>query len=533
MVKPIYLYLLLVTVVVLMMESCANIKPPTGGPEDTAAPKLKKSYPENNSLNYKGRTILLEFDEYVDGQKINENIVISPLVESKYEIITKKKTVMIRFNEPFKENTTYNINLGESVKDVTKGNFVKNMNLAFSTGPYIDSLSIKGFTYDFIKGNGLKDLSILVYNSNDTNTVKNSKPLYFSRTDPQGNFVINNVKEGTYNIYALNDLNKNFKYDNEKEDIAYLHQVVVDKPVENLRFGITRIDKTGPEIISYKQEYEYYLLSMNEGIEEYHLRSDNTPVISDLSEDSKTIRIFNNFNTKDSISLYTHFTDSSGNISSDTVKILFEEYKDKNKKNTFSVQAFPKNLEITSNESIRINFNKPVEKINYPQISLKQDSTLISLEPEEFTLDSTLLNIRFINKYTFSDSLTLFLEKGAFMNINGDSSQEAKFKFIPKNEEKYGILSGTVICQEPYYIFQLLNGKGKIVDSKKNATKFEYKMLEPGEYQLKVIIDVNNNGRWDATDLDNEIPPEPIHYYKEKINLRANWELLDIKFEVK
>lgn len=527
-----YINTAVVTFSFLFLFSCANIKQPTGGPEDEKPPVVKKSIPANNSRNYNGQTITLEFDEYVDGQKLNENMIISPIVEGRYEIITKKKTVQIRFKEPFKENTTYNINLSESIKDVTRGNFIKDLNLAFSTGPTIDSLSVKGQAYDFISGKGLKDISIQLYKTADTNTVRHSNPLYFAKTDQQGNFVIKNVKEGTYNIYAIRDANKNFRY-NEKEDIAYVNNLVVDKPSVSVRLGLTLSDKRAPEIVGMKQEYEYYVLTANEGLEQYRLRSDSIPVISDQSEDGRSIRIFNNFYAKDSIPLYYQFTDSSANTVNNTVKIFFQEYKDKNKKNVFSFTVDPVNFEVAKNDLIKIKFNKPVTVFDFSKVRLKKDTLPINYDPSDIALDSTKMNIRFVNKYSFKDSLVLSFEKGAFISMNGDSSNSKTYKFKNKNEEQYGILGGTIVCNAPDYIFQLINTKGKVVDSKKNATSFYYKMLEPGEYRLKVIIDVNKNGRWDPTDLDSNIPPEPLFYYKEKINLRANWELLDIKFEVK
>jgi uncharacterized protein (DUF2141 family) len=504
-----------------------------GGAKDAAPPKLEKSTPENNSTNYKGKVVVLEFDEYVDGQKLNENIVISPLVESKYDIITKKKTVTVKFREPFKENTTYNINFGESIKDLTEGNFIKDLNIAFSTGPLIDSLSIQGQAYDFIKEKGVKDLSILVYKVGDTNTVRNSKPLYFSKTNIDGNFNIKNVKEGTYNIYALNDLNKNFNYDNEKEDIAYINNLVVNKSVTGLKLGITKADKKGASIVSDKQEHDYYLLTLSEGVEQYSLTTDHPPLLSDYEQEGKVIRIFNTFHTKDSVSFYAQFTDSSGNISKDTIKLKFEEYKDKNKKNVFLFILSPKNLEIAKGDEIKLRFNKPVDKINYSQLVFKKDSIPFTVSEEQFHLDSTKMNISFINTNTFKDSLVLRFGEGAFMSYTGDSSMATKYKLKNKNEENYGLLSGTIICRYPHYIFQLLDSKGKVVDSKINPIKFFYKALEPGQYQLKVIIDANNNGRWDPLDLDNDIQPEKIAYYKDKINLRANWEIQDIKFQVK
>jgi uncharacterized protein (DUF2141 family) len=527
-----FIYLLFIFFVVVLY-SCANIKPPTGGPEDTKPPVVKRFIPKNNSTNFKGKTITLEFDEFIDAQKLRENIIISPLIESQYDIVVRKKTLTLKFKENFKENTTYNLNLGESIKDLTKGNYIKNLNIAFSTGPIIDSLILKGSVYNFVKGGPMKDVSIQLYSTADTNNILNSKPLYFTETDEAGTFTIKNIKEGVYDVYALQDINTNFKYDNEKEAIAYVYDVKIDKKVSNIKLGLTRTDTKAPEILSKKQDMDSYILTLNEGIESYSISAGNKKVLSEISDNNKTIKIFNNFKVKDSIELFVQLKDSSGNAAVDTAKIFFADYKVRKGQNYYGITVEPKKLQILKNENITLILNKPIDKINYSQISLKQDSTKLNLTEKDLQLDTNLLKINILNKYPFKDSLILNFQKGAFISFNGDSSLPVKAKFRYKNEEDYGILAGTIICKEPVYIFQLIDSKGKIIDSKTNATKFYYKFLEPGDYQLKIIIDVNNNGRWDATNIYKDIPPEPIKYYKEKISLRANWELLDLKFEVK
>ena len=528
------IYFLTFALIIVLFSSCANIKPPGGGPDDTAAPIAKKTTPRNNSVNYKGRTVSVVFNENVDATKLKEDIIISPLISSKYEIITKKNTVYIRFQENFKENTTYNINFGEAVKDVTKGNFTRNLTLAFSTGPYIDSLYLNGNAYNFVKGGGIKDVSIQVYDVNDTtNTIRKGRPLYYTETNATGDFIINNIKEGIYNIYALQDDNKDYTYDNEKENIAYLYNQKVNKSISKLKLGLTKADTKPPQIISEKQEYEYYLLTLNEGLESYSLRYRDEKVTSDLSQNKKIIRIFNTFNYKDSVLLNYVFADSSGNSIKGAKNILFEEYKDKDKKNTFTLMADPRNLQLGPKEAIVFTFNKPIDAIDSTVIKIKKDTTYLKLSQLSIKPDSTSLKITIDNTFGFKDSLTFIFNKGAFISITGDSSQAFKAKFKRKKEEDFGILGGMIVCKEPYYIFQLIDNKGNVIDSKINPTKFYYTYLEPGDYELKIIIDVNRNGRWDATNIDRNILPEPIKNYKEKINLRANWELLDIIFNAK
>src|SRR3954468_24720445 len=113
MVKPIYTFFPFVFIA-LIFFSCANIKQPTGGPEDKKPPVLVKVTPANNSTNFKGKTVVLQFDEYVDAQKLREEIIISPIEDGNFDLVTKKKTVTIKFRKELKENTTYSISFGES-----------------------------------------------------------------------------------------------------------------------------------------------------------------------------------------------------------------------------------------------------------------------------------------------------------------------------------------------------------------------------------------------------------------------------------
>jgi uncharacterized protein (DUF2141 family) len=528
------LNLALIAISAIIVTACANIQPPTGGPEDTKAPEVTNLTPPNNSTNFKGNTIVLEFDEFVEAPTLREKMIISPIVEGEYDILTRKKVTTIKFVKGLEPNTTYSINFGDAIKDVTKGNFAENITLAFSTGPIIDSLYIKGRVVDFVKETGLKDISVQLYKSGDTATIQHSKPMYLSKTDVNGNFTIKNIKQGTYHLYALEDQNKNYKYDNEKERIAYLKDIAVDSFITNLSLGLTRIDTKAPNIFSKKQEYDYQLISLSEGVEQYNILHEGTqPVLSEISDDRKKLKVFNNFDSKDSITLYFQLTDSAGNQGIDTLKVLFEEYKDRNNKNPFTIVLGEKTNEVNKNQDIKIRFSKPAKIFNPDAIKIKADSLFFEPDSNTFSIDSNLMGFTIQKSPVFKDSLILTFEKGAFISLHGDSSTELKSFLRLKNEENFGILGGTIETNIENYIFQLLDDKDKIIHSEKNIQKFYYTWLSPGSYQLRLLVDLNGNGRWDSANLVTNQQPEPIIYFKEKVNLRANWEILDIKFVAK
>ncbi len=65
-------------IILISVVSCAKRGSITGGLKDTLAPVLVSSYPENYSTNFKGNTIILNFDEYIKLKNKNKQLIISP-----------------------------------------------------------------------------------------------------------------------------------------------------------------------------------------------------------------------------------------------------------------------------------------------------------------------------------------------------------------------------------------------------------------------------------------------------------------------
>nr|MBA3901512.1 Ig-like domain-containing protein [Bacteroidota bacterium] len=184
----------LIAIIVSFLISCAQVGSPAGGPVDTTPPKIVKSYPENNSVKFNGKSIVLEFDEYVQVKDVTNQLLISPPLDKPPELKIKGKSVIIAFEGTLKDSTTYTFNFGSSISDFTEGNPLDSNLFVFSTGTFLDSLSIKGKVKNILDGSVEKDIYVMLYSNLEDSVPYKNKPLYLTRTEEDGSFSINNIR---------------------------------------------------------------------------------------------------------------------------------------------------------------------------------------------------------------------------------------------------------------------------------------------------------------------------------------------------
>ena len=207
-----------------LVFSCAEPRAPGGGPQDKQPPRIhsKKYSTPNPSVNFRDNRIILTFDEWVKLQSTYNQVVISPPLEKRPEIKIRNKSVVVEWKEALKDSTTYIINFGDAVKDITEGNIVPNLKMIFSTGPYLDSLSCSGQILDAETRAPKEEVWVMLYQNLADSMPKKQKPFYFTKTDKQGNFKLEYIKKGRYRIFALEDKNRDYKYNQNNESIAFL-----------------------------------------------------------------------------------------------------------------------------------------------------------------------------------------------------------------------------------------------------------------------------------------------------------------------
>jgi hypothetical protein len=118
-----------------------------------------------------------------------------------YPMGSVSKDVRIKIIDTLLENTTYTINFGNSIVDNTEGNPLPFFKYIFSTGSYVDSLSVQGSIKDAFNRKTDEFISVMLYEVDSTyndSVVFNKMPTYISYTqDTLNTFSVENMKEGT------------------------------------------------------------------------------------------------------------------------------------------------------------------------------------------------------------------------------------------------------------------------------------------------------------------------------------------------
>ena len=552
-----YLYWLLYPLFIL---ACARQTTPTGGPKDTLPPTLIRdlSIPKQGQTNYKGKEIQLSFSETIILNNPKEQLIITPDIQKKYDIVAKKNRVTITLENELQDSTTYAFTFRNAVQDITEKNPAKNLKLAFSTGPYIDSLSIRGKIVEPLTQKIPKEATVAVFQQ-DTFNIFTDKPSYLTQTDDKGNFSLENLKPGKYSIYAIEDKNKNLLVDSKNEAYAFNSDTInLNANVTSAILRLQKLDARPLKLISAKPYGTYFNIKTTKNLVSYSIKSTKQSFIaSAFGDDQSSIRVFNNLGIDDSLAINFAGTDSIDNKLDTILYLKFSKRKSKPEQFIAKTQGF----ELTATKSIlkgKILFNKPLSKINTDSIYYQVDSlTTIFFTTADFSYD-TLHNILSLKKTvdknifpkppekiskgnpkqteptqapTKAPIYKLHINRATFISIENDSSERIDEPAIkPLYYEDTGIITADIQTKETNYIVQLLDNNFKILRSTTNTSRVIFDDLKPGDYQIRLVIDKNGDKEWTPGNFYTKTEVEPTTFYYDKkanaiIRLKANFEL--------
>jgi len=223
----------LLSTILIITGACAKISAPTGGPRDKLPPVIVKSIPENGSINFRGKNLAVTFDEYVVLDNITEKFMVSPPMKKKPRIFIKGKSVNVEFEEELKDSSTYTFYFQDAIKDLNEGNILENYQFVFSTGAVIDSLSVTGNVYNSLNLEVPEKTLVLMYSNLDDSAVVKTLPDYISRVNADGYFRIDNVREGTYRLFALKDDDNSKNYNRIEEEFGFMDSLIIVTPEKN------------------------------------------------------------------------------------------------------------------------------------------------------------------------------------------------------------------------------------------------------------------------------------------------------------
>lgn len=217
---------------------------PSGGPKDETPPKILRSFPANGSTNFTGDEIVITFDEYVNLKDINSQLIISPPVSVVPDFRMKGKNLHIKFKEPRRQETTYNIFFGDAIQDITENNPVSGYKFTFSTGNVLDSMMIEGRLINAFNLTPVKGAYVMLYDSVYDSVPYKQLPYYIARTNEGGEFVLSNLRNIPYRIFALSDINANYLFDQPAEEISFIDSLLYpwgEPMMDSANIGLTDI----------------------------------------------------------------------------------------------------------------------------------------------------------------------------------------------------------------------------------------------------------------------------------------------------
>jgi uncharacterized protein (DUF2141 family) len=519
---------------VFLMMSCAKRGSITGGLKDTLAPILKSSSPKNFSTEFKADEIILTFDEYVKLKNTNKQLIISPPMKTP-PIITPtnaSKFISIKILDTLQPNTTYSLNFGQSIADNNEGNPYNQFKYVFSTGTYIDSLALNGRikdSYDKIADNFV---TVMLYEVNDKfkdSVIYKENPRYITNTlDSLTTFRLENLKAGKYLLVALKDKGNNNKYNPKEDKIGFLKQPIT---IPNDTVFELELFKERLPLKAFKpiQASGNRLLLPYEGKQNFNKDSKPKIVLKNNTEVLETI--ITRFPKKDSLQVWY----KPIKVDSLSMEVSKENY---DKKFTFKIKNQKKDtLNITALQNGIIHFRDrftletatPLVKFDKSKIQLvNKDSAAVAYTTEYDEFEQKLY-IDFKKepeqKYNFTflpGALTDFFEK---------SNDTLSYKLNTREVEEYGNLTLNLQNVKRFpIIVELTNKKGDVIltsDYSENKTNFEFQLLEPAVYTIRVIYDDNKNKVYDAGNYLEKRYAEEVFYYQEEIDLHANWDKIE------
>jgi hypothetical protein len=518
-----YFLLLLVFAAV----GCAKRGAITGGLKDTIPPQLLMSVPPNYSTDFKGNTIRLSFSEYVKLKDINKQLIISPPM-SRAPLIspaTASRNVTIKIVDTLQPNTTYSFNFGQSIEDNNESNPYREFKYVFSTGPYIDSLSIAGRIKDAYSNVADNFVSVMLYEANDTYTdsiIYKSAPRYITNTlDSMTTFQLQNLKAGRYKLIAIKDQNNNNRFDPKSDKIGF-QKDFISIPTDTLYELELFAEELQFKTFKPSQASGNRLLMGFEG-----KRRDFTATLRNGTEVLPTI--ITKLPKKDSLQIWYQ------PIKADSLQL---DVSQGNYHNTYSVNLRAQKKDTLSfapvqsgvlplREKFALTSTIPIANVQNASISVQnQDSVAVA-----FTTDYDSFNQRIIVDFA-REPLSKFkvtFMPGALTDMYGKSNDTLTYSLTTKNTSDYGNLILTLQNVRAFpVIVELTNAKGEVVAiAYPDNTNVNFEHLEPALYTLRLIYDANGNKEWDTGNFLEQRHTEEVIYFPTSINVRPNWDVIE------
>lgn len=582
-------HLLLWIPALLLTAACASMGTPTGGPRDEEPPHFVRSNPAPGATNVRRNHISLEFNELVNVKDAFQNVVVSPTGSSTPRVQSLGRRVEVVFPDTLEPNTTYTIDFANSIQDNNENNPLQNFSYTFSTGADIDTLRISGMVLDSYTLEPQQKMLVGVHSVTADSAFRTLRLERVAKTDDRGRFSIRGLKPGSYSVFALGDINNDFRWDNPDEQMAFLDFRVsptaeVMESTDTIYNPLTAQPDTVVKVmrtqffpndillssfnVNYKPQYllsnartdstrlslifnapsakmpELRLLSPGYKGEEPWIteRSRHNDTITlwlrpmELIK-SDTIRLQARYNRNKAMGVWEEATDTLEFITKRPKGKGARVFKNRKEKNKDADITFLKIVK--SGQSIQevnqpryIEFDTPLDTIlpGAVRLETRRDTVWHTL-PDARLVRADSLNPRLYvikNRWAYGATYRLKVDSLGIYGIYGHFNKPFENEFKVRKEDEYATLtlSLTQLPDSMPAFVELLNTSDKPVRTATVADgRAVFDFLLPGTYYARVIEDANGNGIYDTGNYDLRLQPETVHYYPKRLLVKKNWDV--------
>ncbi len=512
----------------LLLSRCANPVSPDGGPKDLKPPSVLACYPPNLSVRFRENSFRIDFDEFINLKNPATEVFISPPLKTPLDPRLRGKSLLVKFDDTLVADITYSITFGNAIADFTESNVLKGFNYVFSTGDFVDTLSLQGTLVNAFDHKPQKDVFVELYINNNDTLPFDSLPLrvapyYLTKTDDRGYFIFKNLQDKQFKLFALSDQNGDLIFNQLTEKIAFADSLVKPYYIQRNKADTTRKDSTIKAIIKNSKpniaeaeklrkadsvrvadsvknsqllypSYALYLFEETDSIQ--RVVKSTTPetgiVVFTFRFPAKEIRFIPlNFDSlapwhvaeystrKDSITLWITRPDTDSlvlKILSDTVvldtvmlditgKDIPKKSDKKIKASALTLTGAPKNGLNQFKNDLILTFSYPLIRWNFDSIMMIEGKD--TLFPKIEFSDSLKRNIIVHHKWLEEKAYKLLIPDSIFFGINNISHDSIRIEFRTRAEREFGnlILDMNIDEHPGQYIVQLLD--------EKEATRYE------------------------------------------------------------
>ena len=521
-----FCFLTLLTLV--LFTNCAKRGTINGGPMDTLAPILLSSSPENFGTNFSAKEIEINFDEYVKLNKVNQQLIISPPMETQPEIIPMgyaSKNIKIKIFDTLKPNTTYSFNFGTSIQDNNEGNPFTNFKYVFSTGAYIDSLKLTTTFEDAYSLKNAGEVNVLLYEAAGftDSTIYKKKPLYVaSSQDSLPTVQLENLKAGAYYLIALQEKTSNYKYDPKADKIGFIPQPITLPTDSTYHVKLFNEVKTPnayrPAMVSQNK----WLVAYEGNVTDLQVRvkGNNQPIKTSFVKvpEKDSIYVFTPLEKYDSLQFHfkSNAYEKAYTLSPRNVKLL----------DTLQVK-FARGGNIHFRDTLSFTTNTPLKTFNKDLVRFYgKDSIQLPFTSEMDSLNN-LVKIQFDKKE--NEKYTFVLKPNSLVDVYGTALKTEMTHAVSTGKfTDYGTITFTIDGTVHYpIIFELLTKDEKIYDYVyvTEPSEIQFQQITPEKYFVRIIEDKNGNKQWDTGTYLKKVQPEKVIFFKQEFDIRANWDI--------